>query len=170
MRKWMVYIGLLFSACLMASQNTIQIPLYMSEFRGSPADNPTGSTPDPTDPTQFRASLTGNTLTIETQVGEVSYVVVTETQSERNNEDYFFGLSDGVITCPITRQGHYTIYIGHWKTDFKGDIYVYDLSIWDLCGRLVQNQTIDVPALNPGSYAIYLRTTLGKTSSKIRKL
>lgn len=165
----MICIGLLFCVCLMASENTIKIPLYMSVFRYLPADNPTGSTPDPTDPTQFRASLTGNTLTIQTQLGEVSYVVVTETQSERMNKDYFFGLSEGVVTCPITRTGQYTIYIGHWKTDFKGEFYVYELGIWDLNGRLVQTQTIDVSALRPGDYVIRLTTSVGKTSSKIRK-
>ena len=170
MRKWMICIGLLFCVCLVASENTIKIPLYMSVFRYLPADNPTGSTPDPTDPTQFHASLTGNTLTVQTQPGEVSYVVITESQSERNNEDYFFGLSDGIITCQITRPGQYTIYIGHWKTDFKGDIYVYESGVWDMSGRLVQKQIIDIPALNPGDYIIRLKTTLGKTSSKMRKL
>jgi len=169
MRKLTVFIGLLFCVGSMASENIIEIPLDMSVFRYVYTDNPTGSTPDPTDPTQFRASLTGNTLWVNTQEGGVSYVVVTETQSERMNEDYFFGLSEGVVTCPITRTGHYTVYIGYWKTDFKGEFYVYELGIWDLNGRLVQTQTIDVSALRPGDYVIRLTTSVGKTSSKIRK-
>ena len=86
MRK-LLYIFLLFFSVSMMANDTIQIPLTMSVFQLLPQDGPTGSTPDPADPNQFRASLTGNTLLLCTQNNAVSYVVIQETESERYGED-----------------------------------------------------------------------------------
>ena len=140
--------------------NTIEIPLTRHEFTGMPMDGPTGSTPDPTDPNQFRASLTGRTLHIETQKDAVSYVIISETESEKAGEDYFFGLSYGSIECPITRPGLYIIRIGYWKTDFVGQIRVIAEYLYDFSGHLVQKNT-------PGNYILRLDTSLGVTCSKI---
>ena len=99
MCKRPIYILLLLLCTLAVRANdTIAIPLKMSVFRNMPMDGPTGSTPDPTDPNQFRASLSGNTLFIQTQKDAVSYVVIQEEQTNRNNEDYFYGLSYGEIS------------------------------------------------------------------------
>ena len=152
-----------------AADNTIEIPLQMTAFQFAPMDGPIGSTPDPTDPNQFRASLTGNTLHIETQEGAVSSVVIQETQSERQGENYFYDRSFGSITCPITRAGEYIIRIGYWTTDFIGFLCVTDLVVTDFNGRFITNR-IDPAGLPAGSYIIRLNTKSGVTTSKIFKL
>ena len=168
------HIVTLFIACvsvsLFAADKAITIPLRMSVFHYAPLDSPIGSTPDPTDPNQFRASLVGNTLRIETQAGLISYVVITERQSEWKNEDYFYGLSDGVITCPVTRTGFYTICIGCWNIDFVGQIEINSMSVWDLSGQLIQSHTIDLSLLPENDYVIRANTSLGGTSTKIHVL
>ena len=88
----------LFSIGIRATES-ISIPLKMSVFSYMPMDKPTGSTPDPTDPNQFRASLSGNTLFIQTQKDAVSYVVIQETQAESNNEDYFYDSCYHLLTA-----------------------------------------------------------------------
>ena len=73
MRK-LLLIGFLSFFCLsLLADGRLDIPLTMYVVKLMPLDGPTGSTPDPTDPNQFRASLSGNTLLIETQKGTVSY-------------------------------------------------------------------------------------------------
>lgn len=162
---------LLFGVHVMASNNTISIPLRMVEYTMSiphaPLDNPTGSTPDPTDPNQFRASLTGNTLLIETQTGQLSYVVINEQESEAKGEDYFVGYSYGSVSCPLTRAGIYTIRIGYWQTDFVGSISVKNLYVWDMSGKIIRTRTNDLNTLPPGVYIICLNTPIGNTSTKI---
>lgn len=155
-------------ASLGAANNTIDIPLRMSVFQYKPADSPTRSTPDPTDPNQFRATLTGNTLTIHTQENAVSYVVIRETASEQKNQDYFFGFSYGSITCPISRAGYYRIEIGCWDTDFIGQITIPELGIYNTAGRLVASDTNSLSTLPAGIYIIRLATSLGNTTVKIR--
>lgn len=147
--------------------NTIEIPLSMSAFTYMPQDSPTGSTPDPTDPNQFRASLTGNMLYVQTQSGYVSYVVVSETESEKRGEDYYFSISDSTVTCPITRAGLYIVRIGCWKTDFVGHILVRSFSVFTLDGVLVRAEAENISTLPFGNYIIYLNTSLGNTSVKI---
>ena len=93
MRKTSLIIGMLMLSVSLIAGNTIDIPLRMSVVQFMPSDNPTGSTPDPTDPNQFRVSLSGNTLTIYTQKDEVSYVVIRSDFSEKKDEDYFYSLS-----------------------------------------------------------------------------
>ena len=167
MRKVLLLISFLcLAACL--SANTIGIPLKMSVFQYVAMDNPTGSTPDPTDPNQFRVELTGNMLTIHTQDGQVAYVIVAEDKSEAKGEDYFFGISTGQLSCYITGVGHYTIRIGYWKTDFTGEIYVYSAYILDLQGHLVSGNLGSFDSLPSGDFIVYLETSLGGTSSKIR--
>ena len=162
---------LLFGVHVMASNNTISIPLRMMEYTMSiphaPLDNPDGSTPDPTDPNHFRASLTGNTLLIETQTGQLSYVVINEQESEAKGEDYFVGYSYGSVACSLYHAGSYTIRIGSWQTDFVGSITVKNLYVWDMSGKLINTRTNDLNTLPPGVYIICLNTPRGNTSTKI---
>lgn len=170
MRRTGLVIGwLLCFVPLFAVNDTIDIPLQMTTLSYIPQDGPTGSTPDPTDPNQFRASLTGNTLLIDTQEGQVSYVVIQEEESEKKDEDYFYGLSLGSIQCPITHAGAYIIRIGYWKTDFTGRLLVKSLFIYDFHGHLVSEQ-IDRSTLPPGWYILRLETPTGTTTTKFYQL
>ena len=153
-----------------AVNDTLSIPLQMSTFQFAPMDGPTGSTPDPTDPNQFRASLVGNTLLIETQADQVSYVVIQESESERNNEDYFYGLSFGSIQCPITHAGLYSIHIGYWNTDFTGTLRVLRLSLFDFNGRLQSTRLDKTGKYEPGWYILRVETNAGTTTTKFRQL
>ena len=125
---------LIWSVSLFAG-NTIEIPLEMSTVKFMPTDNPTGSTPDPTDPNQFRVTLTGNMLTVFTQKDQISYVVIRSDFSEKYKEDYFYGLSLDSISCPITQPGKYGIHIGHWDTDFLGVLIIKSIYLCDLIGK-----------------------------------
>lgn len=153
----------------MATNDSISIPLKMSVFAYAPMDGPVGSTPDPTDPNQFRATLTGSTLYIETQKEAVSYVVVQEVESENKNEDYFFELSFGSVSVPITHAGKYTIHIGYWKTDFTGYLLVRRFVVTDFSGRIVRTSLEGPDALPAGFYIIRLETSFGTTSTKVFK-
>ena len=165
---------LLFGVHIMAANNTISIPLRMMEYTMStsyaPMDNPTGSTPDPTDPNQFHASLTGNMLLIETQKGQLSYVVINELESESKGEDYFVGYSYDSVSCLLTHAGTYFIRIGYWQTDFVGAITIKNLCVCDASGKLIRTRTDDLHTLQPGVYIICLNTPKGNTSTKIRIL
>lgn len=153
------------SVAVFAANNVIDIPLTMSVFAQMPQDNPTGSTPDPTDPNQFRASLTGNTLLIETQKDAVSYVVIQETESDRG-EDYFYDLSYGSVTCPINHAGLYIIRIGYWKTDFVGHLRVQKVILVDIYGHYWGDSLEHLNTLPAGIYIIRIETTLGTTTLK----
>ncbi len=141
---------LLLSFVSAMASDTISIPLEMRVIRYAPQDNPTGSTPDPTDPNQFRATLTGDKLHIETQKDAVSFVVIRSTAAEATNQDYFYGLSYGSVDCRLTQTGVYTIEIGYWKTDFIGQIKVKEIN-------RVQLGLVHI---------LQLRTSLGSTSTK----
>ena len=149
--------------------NTIDIPLRMSVVQFMPSDNPTGSTPDPTDPNQFRVSLSGNTLTIHTQKDEVSYVVIRSDFSEKKDEDYFYSLSFDSVSCPITESGKYEILIGHWNADFKGSIHVKSIILCDFNGNKYDTSLLSAP-LPPGIYIMRLETNFGYTYTKIMRL
>ncbi len=151
------------------ANDTIPIPLTMSVFPYLPMDKPTGSTPDPTDPNQFRASLVGNTLLIQTQQDAVSYVVVQETASEQAGQDYFYDLSYGTVACPITRTGDYTIRIGCWKTDFVGHLQVTRITLVDLNGHLWGTSLEQLNLLPAGYYVLQVETNIGTTMTKFFK-
>lgn len=168
MRK-LLYIFLLFFSVSMMANDTIQIPLTMSVFQLLPQDGPTGSTPDPADPNQFRASLTGNTLLLCTQNNAVSYVVIQETESERYGEDYFYSLSYGTVSCPITRPGFYTIRIGYWNTDFIGYLFVKDITLYDFNGHFYGHNLENRDQLSPGFYFLRVQTSIGTTTTKFFK-
>lgn len=159
-------ISLFLLAVPLLANDTIPIPLTMSVFSFMPQDTPTGSTPDPTDPNQFRASLTGNTLLIETQKDAVSYVVIQETESDRAGEDYFYDLSYGSLSCPITRTGNYIIRIGYWKTDFIGRLWVKKITLVDLNGHLWGTSLEHLNSLPAGFYVLRLETNIGTTTTK----
>ena len=148
------------------ANDTIPIPLTMSVFPYLPMDKPDGSTPDPTDPNQFRASLTGNILLIQTQQDAVSYVVVQETASEQAGQDYFYDLSYGSLSCPITRTGNYIIRIGYWKTDFIGRLWVKKITLVDLNGHLWGTSLEHLNSLPAGFYVLRLETNIGTTTTK----
>ena len=167
-RTGLTILFLLFSICLMAN-DTISIPLQMSVFYYMPMDKPTGSTPDPTDPNQFRASLTGNTLFIQTQSDAVSFVVIQRTSDSWQSEEYFSALSYDSLSCPITQTGLYTIRIGCWKTDFIGRLEVRNILLADLNGHYIRNSIPQWSELPPGVYILRVETSLGTTSSKFYK-
>lgn len=170
MRKTFSLIVLLFvTAYSFAVTDTISIPLRMFVGAYAPMDSPTGSTPDPTDPNQFRASLVGNTLCISTQQNAVSFVVVKEGSGSWESEDFFYDLSYGHLSCPLTRTGQYTIRIGYWKTDFIGSIWVFRMAIYDINGRLVDPENTSLENLPQGYYLLRVETSLGTTSSKFYK-
>ena len=167
MRRYIVLIGHIMSVVpLLALNDTIAIPLTMKVFQLAPQDSPTGSTPDPTDPNQFRASLVGNTLLIETQAGQVSYVVIQESESNSKKEDYFFELSYGSVSCPITHAGLYSIYIGYWNTDFIAHLRVERVNLYDLNGHLLTERMPYNTPLPAGMYILRVETTIGTTTIK----
>ena len=169
MRKTGWLIGLLSLSCFLYAGNRIDIPLKMSVTYFMPTDNPTGSTPDPTDPNQFRATLTGNTLTVYTQQGQVSYVVIRSDFSEKHNEDYFYGLSFDSISCHISQKGEYNIYIGYWNTDFIGKLKVESVHLYDFNGKNY-DCLLQESVLPPGMYILRMETNRGYTFEKIIQL
>lgn len=166
MRKRLLYIALFFAANCWAKSNTIYVPLTMSTATYLQKDGPTGSTPDPTDPNQFRVSLTGNTLRIETQKEAVSCIVIQETHAEYMGEDYFYGISYGEISCPITRSGLYCINIGYWKTNFLGILRVERCTLLDFNGHVWGNSMDNANLLPEGYYIFRIETQLGTTITK----
>jgi hypothetical protein len=161
-----LYILLFFASSCWAESNTIYVPLTMSTFAYMPQDGPTGSTPDPTDPNQFRVSLTGNTLLVETQKDAASCVVIQETQAEYMGEDYFYGISNGEISCSITRAGEYVIYIGYWNTNFVGILRVEKCTLLDFNGHVWGNSIEYINQLPEGFYIFRIETKLGTTTAK----
>lgn len=169
MRKIALYIVLLGWLVPMTAANSIEIPLTMKTVQFMRQDNPTGSTPDPTDPNQFRVTLTGNTLTVRTQKDAVSFVVIRSNFCETRNEDYFYSLSFDSVTCTINQPGRYGIYIGHWNTDFIGSITVERVTLSDFIGKIYDSSMLLAP-LPRGMYIIILETNIGVTSTKILRL
>ena len=163
--KRFALIGFLSFCCLsLLAGGRLDIPLTMHVVKLMPMDGPTGSTPDPTDPNQFCASLTGNTLWIETQKETVSYVVIQSNFSEAADEDYFYALSTDSVSCPITRTGDYIIRIGHWNTDFVGVLSVQSICWYDFFGR---NYGFALPENKPaGYYFLRLQTNVGNMTTK----
>ena len=99
----------------------------------------------------------------------MSYVVIQEEQTNRNNEDYFYGLSYGEISCLITRAGQYTIRIGYWKTDFIGHLWVKKITVVDLNGHLWGTTPEKINELPEGLYILRMETSLGNTMFKFYK-
>ena len=174
MTRHILYIALLICALhapsMVMGEDSIPIPLRMSAFKYAPMDSPIGSTPDPTDPNQFTASIVGGKFVITTQSDAFSYVVIQEKLSELQNEDYFYSVSTGKIECPITRTGTYTIEIGYWKNTFVGHVVIRDIAVFDFNGKRIQSSVPDFKQLQPGVYFIAYQTSLGNSSTKIHLL
>ena len=174
MTRHILYIVLLICALhapsMVMGEDSIPIPLRMSAFKYAPMDSPIGSTPDPTDPNQFTASIVGGKFVITTQSDAFSYVVIQEKLSELQNEDYFYSVSTGKIECPITRTGTYTIEIGYWKNTFVGHVVIRDIAVFDFNGKRIQSSIPDLKQLQPGVYFIAYQTSLGNSSTKIHLL
>ena len=174
MTRHILYIALLICALhapsMVMGEDSIPIPLRMSAFKYAPMDSPIGSTPDPTDPNQFTASIVGGKFVITTQSDAFSYVVIQEKLSELQNEDYFYSVSTGKIECPITRTGTYTIEIGYWKNTFVGHVVIRDIAVFDFNGKRIQSSIPDLKQLQPGVYFIAYQTSLGNSSTKIHLL
>jgi len=166
MKRWWLNILMLFVFGAVGATNTIRVPLRVSYVTLLPQDNPTGSTPDPTDPTQFRVSLTGNILTIQTQPDKVSYVLVRSDFSEQKNEDYFFSVCYDSVSCPITRPGEYSIAIGCWNADLVGVIQVKSVDIFTFDGQRLNTYSVGPAMDKPGLYIVRLETDLGVTTLK----
>ena len=165
MHKTLCFIVLLGWFVALHAANTIDIPLKMSVSSLVPAGSP-GSTPDPTDPNQFRVTLSGNMLTITTMHEAASYVVIRTDFCERMNEDYYYSLSFDSVTCPITQPGTYAIHIGCWNTDFTGFLFVKSISLCDFNGRQYPLSML-TGTLPPGMYIIWVVTDRGTTTTKI---
>lgn len=163
MRYRLSFIVLFAFSVAFAAQNTINIPLWFKVVQLQPQDNPTGSTPDPTDPNQFRVSLSGNILTVKTQENAVSYVVIRSDFSDKQGEDYFYSLSFDSVSC-VLRPGKYTIYIGCWNYDFYAELTVRSIRQFDFNGRLY-DVPLDAP-LPPGNYILRVETSEGVTTIK----
>ena len=168
MRKCLIFIGILF-AVRMAASNTIYIPITMSGVTSIVENGPTGSTPDPTDPNQFRVSLTGNMLLVQTPENPVSYVVIQESESEWKNEDYFYAVSFGSVSCPITHVGLYAVRIGCWNIDYVGYLRVTKVTLLDLNGHYWGASLDNMNELPAGFYIIRLETNIGTTTTKFYK-
>ena len=161
MRKTIVLIGLILGAVLATASNSINIPLRMYSIHYAPQDGPTGSTPDPPDPNQFYATLTGNILRIFTQKDAVSFVVIRNEAGESVGQDYYYGISYGSVACEITQRGRYYIEIGYWTTDFIGQFEVRSIGLYAMDGKAVQQP-------EPGAvYLLRIGTSLGTTAKKI---
>ena len=167
MRKSLCLILFLGWFVALHAANTIDIPLKMSVSSLVPAGSP-GSTPDPTDPNQFRVTLSGNMLTITTMHDAASYIVIRTDFCEPLNEDYFYSLSFDSVTCPITQSGTYAIHIGCWNTDFAGFIIVKSIYLYDFAGKQYPISMLS-DQLPPGTYFIRVVTDKGTTTTKIRK-
>lgn len=165
MRKCLLFIGILL-ALRVGAANTIQIPIKLLGVASLLGNSPTGSTPDPTDPNQFRASLTGNMLMVNTQKNAVSYVVIQESESERRNEDYFYAVSLDSVSCPISHAGLYTIRIGYWNMDYIGYLRVTKIAFYDLKGRFLSETLDTMDELPAGYYIVRLETNYGNTTIK----
>ena len=140
MRKTLCFIVLLGWFVALHAANTIDIPLRMSVSSLVPAGSP-GSTPDPTDPNQFRVTLSGNMLTITTMHEAASYVVIRTDFCERMNEDYYY-------------------------SDFAGFLFVKSISLCDFNGRQYPLSML-TGTLPPGMYIIRVVTDRGTTTTKI---
>ncbi len=168
MRKYLIIIGLLL-AIRMTAGNSISIPIRMSGLFTIAGSGPTGSTPDPTDPNQFRATLTGNILLIQTPANAVSYVVIQESESEKQNEDYFYSICLDSVSCPITHAGLYTIRIGCWDTDYMGYLRVTKVTLVDMNGHYWGATLDQMNELPAGYYILRLETNMGKTTTTFYK-
>ena len=160
---WIAGIGSLYAA------NSIDIPLMVSRVEYSYADGPKGSIPDPPDPNQIRATLTGNTLRIEKDADMNSYVVIRECQKERISESSF-SLSNGAIDYPITGPGQYVIRISSPKKDYIGCLQVHEIYVCDSNGQRLDHFPDSSSGMPNGFSFIRLETSLGTTTSKFYRI
>ena len=160
---WIAGIGSLYAA------NSIDIALMVSRVEYSYADGPKGSTPDPPDPNQIRATLTGNTLRIEKEADMNSYVVIRERQKERISESSF-SLSNGAIDYPITGPGQYVIRISSPKKDYIGCLQVHEIYVCDSNGQRLDHFPDSSSGMPNGFSFIRLETSLGTTTSKFYRI
>ena len=163
--KRITVIGILCMCFLsLMAEGRLRIPLNMHFIAFAPPDGPTGSTPDPTDPNQFCATLVGNKLVVQTQSDAISYVIVRSDFCEQAGEDYFYSLSTDSVSCEITRPGVYTIQIGHWNVDFVGWVEVKSINWYDFTGK---NYGSELPNYVPsGYYILCIDTNIGKSTTK----
>ena len=160
---WIAGIGSLYAA------NSIDIPLMVSMFETIYGDGPKGSTPDPPDPNQIRATLTGNTLRIEKEADMNSYVVIRECQKEKISESSF-SLSNGAIDYPITGPGQYVIRISSRGKDYIGCLQVHEIYVCNNNGQRLDHFP-DSSSGMPNVFSfIRLETSLGTTTSKFYRI
>ena len=149
--------------------NSIDIPLMESRVEFSYGDGPKGSTPDPPDPNQIRATLTGNTLRIEKEADMNSYVVIRECQKERISESSF-SLSNGAIDYPITGPGQYVIRISSRGNDYIGCLQVHEIYVCNNNGQRLDHFPDSSSGMPNGFSFIRLETSLGTTTSKFYRI
>lgn len=145
--------------------NSIDIPLMESMVEFSYGDGPKGSTPDPSDPNQIRATLIGNTLRIEKEADMNSYVVIRECQEERISESSY-DLKSGTIIYPITRPGLYVIRISSPGKDYTGCLQVNAIYVCNSNGQRLDHFPDPSGGVPYGLSFVILETSLGTTTSK----
>lgn len=177
------------------AQITQEIPLYpyREGLYFAPkitTDDPGRSTPDPDDPTQFRASLTGNTLSVENHTFYGVNVLVTELYEDRLVANLQCGTSCSVvlrdpgaysvlIACnDVYFIGHFSIYEplqapDRWYYYGAAPSPYYTISVYDFYGRQwsvpVEYNGVDLSSLPQGIYLICVRTNNNIQTYKIMK-
>lgn len=190
-RKVHIVFLVLCMAMAVRAQVVQEIPLYpyAEGLYFAPAqtqDDPGRSTPDPTDPTQFRATLTDNTLTVENQTDHAVMVLVTDLFSNQRVVNLECRQQQSVI---LQHQGQYSlILVNDWvclagrfsiyenlPADDRWFIYtagiVRDIRVYDLSGHQIpvtrQYNSLDLSSLPSGMYIIHIETSAGLKSVKI---
>ncbi len=169
MRRVLLIILLIAGIGSLYSANSIDIPLMASMVEIGYGDGSTRSTPDPPDPNQIRATLTGNTLRIEKDADMNSYVVIRESQKEIMNEAYY-NLSSGTIVYPITRPGQYVIRISSQGKDYIGRLQVHEIYVCNNNGQRLDHFPDSSSGMPNGFSFIRLETSLGTTTSKFYRI
>ena len=165
MRRVLLIILLIAGIGSLYSANSIDIPLMVSMFENIYGDGPTGSTSDPPDPNQIRATLIGNTLRIEKEADMNSYVVIRECQKERISESSY-DLKSGTIIYPITRPGQYVIRISSPGNDYTGCLQVNEIYVCNSNGQRLDCFPDSSGGVPYGLSFVLLETSLGITTSK----
>lgn len=194
-RKVHIVFLVLCMAMAVRAQVVQEIPLYpyAEGLYFAPAqtqDDPGRSTPDPTDPTQFRATLTGNTLSVENHTFYGVNVLVTELYEDRLVANLQCGTSCSVvlrdpgaysvlIACnDVYFIGHFSIYEplqapDRWYYYGAAPSLYYTISVYDFYGRQwsvpVEYNGVDLSSLPQGIYLICVRTNKNIQTYKIMK-
>jgi len=171
----------------MSAETTQEIPLfpYTDGLYFMPSSNP--HTPDPDDPNQFRATLTGNTLsvyqesTLHTEVQVVNLYTQTVVVHEYMRDSLSVVLRESghysvILGGRVPLIGHFTIFHPLTNADLfyvYSAHYVRSVDVVDSSGRMLihcRRQVIDLSELPRGLYIIRVQTDASVESYKIMRL